>query len=660
MTLPRAHSRLRILQVEDSDDDAELVRLELESAGVLAGWHRVQTEEEFVAALDDGEWDVVISDFQMPAFDGLRAFALFRARGLDSPFIFVSGALPEDIAIEAMRAGVRDFVPKDKLARLPICVARELEAVAGTRRLLAAQQHAREEQRRLAAAVEASRAGIFEHTVPFESELFASDRCFEMLGYPRDEVPGPDELPVWLAARVHPDDLGAAREGYTHLLDGRDARFVVDARVRHRSGSWLHVTAFVKALTGRDARVERVVGVVLDESPRRMLEERLRQSQKMEAIGQLAGGVAHDFNNLLTAISGFAQFAVRRLGDDHPARPDIDHVVRAAKRAERLTGQLLAFSRRKEVQPRAVDLNTAVSELEPMLRTLIGEDVEIRLCLADDLWPATIDPTAVDQVVVNLAVNARDAMPDGGCITIETSNATLDESYGLNHGARVPPGEYTLLVVSDTGIGMPPEILERIFEPFFTTKATGKGTGLGLSTCYGIVKQAGGYLWAYSEPGLGTTFKVYLPRADRPAVQPAPPLELRTISGTETVLVAEDDAQVRELVVQTLRGQGYRVLEAASGEDAMTIAAHRGDEIDLLLSDVIMTDCSGPRIAEQLVIAWPRMRVLFMSGYTANVMAERGLLTASAKILRKPFMPADLLREVRQVLGEPSTEPRGA
>ena len=647
--------RLRLLQLEGSEEDAAEIRAQFVRAGVHLHWQRVETDAAFAAAMDSS-WDLVIAEFLLPRIDGLAAFARFRERELETPFIFVSSAVEDTTAAAAMRAGVRNFVPRDEIDRLLPTVARELHHAGTARRERASRQRAQRERYRLAAAVQATGAGIFEHAKSPPYNPYVSDRLLEIFGIEGRGAPAVTAPLLWLMDAVHSDDWPDLERMYSRVLRGEQSRLRAEARVRHTDGRWLHVTVFATALRDDDGTT-RFVGVVLDESPRRMLEDQLRQSKKLEAIGQLAGGIAHDFNNLLTAILGFAQFAGRRLEPEHPARDDLEHILRAGRRAERLTGQLLAFSRRKDVRPRAVDLNAVVSELDSILRTLLGAEIEIELNLADDLWSTTIDPEAVEQVIVNLIVNARDAMPDGGKVTIESANVVLDARYGDNHGVRVPPGDYAALFVSDSGTGMDRETLRRIFDPFFTTKEVGKGTGLGLSTCYGIIKQAGGFLWAYSEPGLGATFKVYLPRSDQLPEVLAHVREPEVTTGTETILLAEDDEQVRLLVVSTLENHGYRVITAGSGDEAMRKAARFGHEVDLLLTDVIMPDCSGPRIAEQLVAVWPRLRVLFMSGYTANAMADRGLLDPDARLLRKPFMPADLLREVRVTLAPSDRTP---
>jgi nitrogen-specific signal transduction histidine kinase/ActR/RegA family two-component response regulator len=394
-----------------------------------------------------------------------------------------------------------------------------------------------------------------------------------------------------------------------------------------------------------------VVGVVLDVSERKRLEEQLRQAQRMEAVGRLAGGVAHDFNNLLTAILSFGSFALDALHRQDPAYEDVSEMLNAAKRAEALTAQLLAFSRQKPVSPRVINVNDVVTELERMLRRLLGEDIEVATALASELGTVRIDPNALEQVVVNLAINARDAMPGGGRLTIETAHAELEENVGAPKDVAVPTGSYVMLAVSDTGTGIDEATQARIFEPFFSTKRPGHGTGLGLATCYGIVKQAGGHIWLYSEPGKGTTFKVYLPRiSDKPEVA-RKPKSVETLGGSERVLIVEDDEQVRRLAARALSRLGYRVSTATSGGEAINLCEGL-EPIDLLLTDVVMPEMSGMQLIECVAALQPKMVSLFMSGYAASAVAERGVPDPERRLIQKPFTPEGLARAVRRALDE--------
>jgi PAS domain S-box-containing protein len=392
-----------------------------------------------------------------------------------------------------------------------------------------------------------------------------------------------------------------------------------------------------------------------DVTERRALEQQLRQSQKMEAIGRLAGGIAHDFNNLLMVISGYSEFLLERLGPDPALRGPAKEISAASERATSLTRQLLAFSRKQMLTPKVLDLNAVITENLKMLTRLIGEDIDLVMIPGPELGAVKADPGQIEQVILNLAVNARDAMPHGGKLTIETANITLDETYARMH-APVQPGDYTMLAITDTGVGMDTETQSRIFEPFFTTKGT-KGTGLGLSTVYGIVKQSGGYIWVYSEPGKGTSFKVYMPHVtvdevaaviEQPAAQAAAPVE----AARETILVVEDETNLRRLTRQFLENQGYTVVEAPDGAAAVQICvAHQGI-IHLMLTDVIMPGMNGRELAQRVAEIRPNMKVLYMSGYTENAIGHNGTLDAGITLLQKPFTLHALKAKVREVLDQ--------
>jgi signal transduction histidine kinase/ActR/RegA family two-component response regulator len=382
---------------------------------------------------------------------------------------------------------------------------------------------------------------------------------------------------------------------------------------------------------------------------RNRLEQQFRQAQKMEAVGRLAGGVAHDFNNLLTVITGYAELL---LSSDLEAsqRTALQEIQRAAERGGALTHQLLAFSRGQPFTARTVQLNTLIVRMQKMLSRLIGEDIELIAVAAAE--PATIrtDPGQLEQVVMNLVVNARDAMPGGGKLVIETANAQVDQTYA-GPNVDLKPGSYIVLAISDTGMGMDPETVTHLFEPFFTTKAPGKGTGLGLATAYGIVKQSGGAISVYSEPGRGTTIKIYLPAAEaKAAVEASGQGPAAALRGSETILVLEDEARVRKLVCEVLAGRGYRVLEAVRGEEAIRMAREHKGRIHLLLTDVVMPEMSGPQALEQIRARHPNVKVLFMSGYTDEAMVHHGILDSGAAFLQKPFLPETLARKVREVL----------
>ena len=396
---------------------------------------------------------------------------------------------------------------------------------------------------------------------------------------------------------------------------------------------------------------EKLFTVILrDITERKQLEDQFRQAQKMEAVGRLAGGVAHDFNNMLTAIIGYSQLIKAQLGNSSELRHDIEEIEKAGQRAAGLTAQLLAFSRKQVLQPKVLDLNDVISDVDNMLRRLIGEDIELITIPTPRLGHVRADPGQVEQILLNLAVNSRDAMPRGGKLTIETANVVLDEFYASSH-ADVLPGRYVMMAVSDNGHGLDAETRTHIFEPFFTTKEQGKGTGLGLSTVFGIVKQSGGHIWVYSEPGHGATFKIYLPRVDEPAdLAPEHAETVESLFGSETIMVVEDDKAVRRFTRVALEKYGYTVLEASSGAQALEAFGPLATAIDLVMTDVIMGGMSGPELVVQLQELHPDVRVLYVSGYTEEATIHHGVFTEGIAFLQKPFAPDGLVRKIREVL----------
>jgi signal transduction histidine kinase/CheY-like chemotaxis protein len=444
---------------------------------------------------------------------------------------------------------------------------------------------------------------------------------------------------------LHPDRDERARVlGFMRAATGS----IGDFRMTTRDGRVLETTwACVRLSDGS------TVGIAQDVTERRRLEEELRQAQKMEAVGRLAGGVAHDFNNLLTVIQNYGSFVAAAVPPDSAASADIHEVLQAGRRAAQLTRQLLAFSRRQLLQPRVIDVNRKVVDVVGMLRRVIGEDILLEMELAPTVWPVLADPGQIEQVLVNLAVNARDAMPDGGTLRLRTEAVAIDAADARTQQG-VLPGEYVACVVEDTGVGIAPDVLPQIFEPFFTTKPTGEGTGLGLSTAYGIVKQSGGHVFAESEPGRGSRFTVLLPRRDEPSPdigsEPAPARP----RGSETVLVVEDAPAVRTVVRRMLQQLGYTVLEAASGAEALGLIETATREIHLVLTDVVMPDVHGRVLAECLLERDPSQRILYMSGYTDDNVVRRGLTKSGVGFLQKPFTHDALARAVREALdGQP-------
>jgi two-component system, cell cycle sensor histidine kinase and response regulator CckA len=637
---------LKVLIVEDSHLDERLVLDQLEQDGFSVNWRRVQTEDAFLAALDPS-LDVILCDFNMPTFSATRALELLDRDRVVTPLIVVSGSIGEDTAVQALHSGAADYLLKDRLSRLGQSIRRAIAERQLQIDKLRAEVALEEAEERTRFALQAARVGVWETDLRTGAARWS--QTHEALhGLPAGTFGGTFNAFLDL---VHADDRG-------------DVVTALEEATRHRSESnvtyrtlWpdrsLHwITAVGKTFYDEQGLPVRAAGIGLDVTERHQLEEQYRQSQKVEAIGQLAGGIAHDFNNLLTAIQGYCDMLLHDVGPESSHHQDLTEIRRASERASSLTRQLLAFSRRQILDLRVLDLRDTVHGMESMLQRLIGEDVSVALSITNEPALVKADSGQIEQVILNLALNARDAMPTGGSLLIEVTNVALDEAYARRHIA-VKAGPYVMLSVSDTGAGMDAETQARIFEPFFTTKPSGKGTGLGLSTVYGIVKQSKGNIWVYSEPNRGTTFKMYLPRVDDVVPDTAPLADSSkegTLTGSETVLVVEDEPGVRELVRKVLERGGYRVIMAATPTEALEIVKTANDPIDLLMTDVVLPEMSGRVLAGQIALTRPTLRVLYMSGYTDNAIVHHGVLDPGTPFLQKPFTPQVLLRKVRSVL----------
>ena len=511
-------SPLRILHLEDDPADAALVESTLKADGIACATTRVQSRDEFVAALEGGGVDLILSDCSLPAFDGMSALKIAHAKWPAIPLVFVSGTLGEEQAIESLKSGATDYVLKERLARLAPAVRRAMQEVE-------------------------------------------------------------------------------------------------------------------------------------DRAERRQMAAQFIEAQKMEVIGHLAGGVAHDFNNILAVIMGYSDLTIQKLGNDEVLRGHLETIRAAAERAAGLTRQLLIFSRRQKVQLVVLDLNDVVKDLDSMLRRLIDENIEMSIVPGKDIGHVKADAGYVGQVLMNLVVNARDAMPNGGRLSIATSNATLDENQARSHKGAIA-GDYVMFSVSDTGTGMSEEVKARLFEAFYTTKPTGKGTGLGLVTCQTVVQQSDGFISVDSQLGQGTTFKVYFPRVNLPVDAAARPGGAGPLPrGTETLLVVEDEPAVRHLACDVLEAQGYRVLRAGNGQEGLKAARElKGREIGLVITDVVMPLMSGQVMAEWLKATYPKIKILYTSGYADDAVTRHGVPQNGAEFLPKPYTPATLARKVRAML----------
>jgi signal transduction histidine kinase len=611
-------------------------------------WKISQAERlsEALARLGAGGIEAVLLDLMLPDARGFEAVDGV-VRSFPDVAVVVMTSYDRTMAAEALQRGAQDYIIKGEVN--PSLLSRSLSYAVSRKR---AELALRRSDARFRAAVEGSldAVGILsavrdEHGGVTDFVVTEINRNAErLLGRRRDEVVSRRLSELWPLPSLHPfiersvevmRAHQALEEELAVTLPGAEGRWIHHQIVPLEDG----VAIAVRDTT---ARHEAEAGL-------HRREEQVRQSQKMEAIGRLAGGVAHDFNNLLTVIRGHGELMLRKLAADHPLRRNLQEVGLAAERASALTHQLLAFSRKQVLQPRTLDLGEIVGRMNTLLQRLIGEDVELVTRRLDALGSVRADPAQMEQVILNLAVNGRDAMPRGGVLNIELANLDVDETYARGHPGMVP-GAYVVLSVTDTGHGMDEETKARIFEPFFTTKEAGKGTGLGLATVYGIVKQSDGFIWVYSEPGRGTTFKMYLPRVDQApeplSVRPAP----AAVRGTETVLLVEDEAALRTLLRELLESFGYSVLEAGQGADALRVAGEHPGAIHLLLSDLVMPQMTGRELAERLVRLRPGIKVLLMSGYAAGA-APHHEIPGGAAYIDKPFTADAMAGSIRALLG---------
>jgi len=634
----------RILMLEDNADDAALVRHALEGAGLRVEADVARTSREFKERLASRSYDLILCDFSLPGWSGREALRWTRETGCFLPFIYVSGTLGEEQAVECMREGATDYVLKSSLGGLPRAVRRALDEERLRVDRDRAIRQLGESEHRLATAFRACPEGITISTLDEGRYIEANDAFLHMLGYERPDVIGrtSGELGIW-------EDLGD-RDRLLRKLDGGEPVRALEARFRTTSGKvrLVELSAERVWLQGEPC----LLAVTRDVTQLRALEQQMRQAQKMEAIGRLAGGVAHDFNNLLGVITGYAEMVSRRLPREDPLHVKVEQILKAAERAAALTRQLLAFSRRQVLQTKVLNLNHVVSDMDKMLRRLIGEDVELTTVLDPGLATLSGDPDQLAQIVMNLAVNARDAMPGGGRLTIETSNASLDQGYVALH-PLARPGPYVMLAISDTGAGMDAETQAHIFEPFFTTKPVGEGTGLGLSTVYGIVKQSDGYISVYSEVGVGTTFKIYFPRVEEGAAAVAARGHAPTPPSSETVLLVEDDDALRGVLRETLEGNGYTVLAARDGAEALRLSDAHAGHIHAVVTDMVMPGLTGRSTAEAIARTRPDTKILYISGYSREAVMGKGDLSRDAAFLSKPFTLDGLLRRLRELLDLP-------
>jgi two-component system cell cycle sensor histidine kinase/response regulator CckA len=642
LSTPERALSLRVLMLEDSAVDAELILDGLRQGGYEPFARRVASRAEMLEALNEGSWQIVLLDYSLEgggtALDALAALAEFD---IDLPAILISGVIGEEEAADALRAGARDFVNKGNLTRLVPAIARELAQVEARRELREGEEALRQSEQRLRLALQAGGMGSWEWDL-VSGRLHWSEMLELMFGLDPGTFAGTyDEF----IALVHPEDRDLVGASVDQALAHDSPAVVYRALWPNGVIRWHERKS--QRVVDADGTARAMAGITFDVTEREeaaqareALQGELRQSQKMEAVGQLAGGIAHDFNNLLTVISGYTEILLRRLGREAEASEEITEISKAAEQAARLTRQLLAFSRKQILELKPLDLNDIVAETQTMLDRVIGENIEFAIALDEDLGSISADNGQIEQIIMNLVVNARDAMPEGGTLAVATGNVTLDNASG---------DEYVVLTVTDTGEGMDAATVARIFEPYYTTKPRGAGTGLGLATVDGIVKQTGGHIDVETAPGAGTTVRVYFPRVAEKAeaFSPKPPDD-RSLIGTETVLLVEDEEALRGVGTKMLEHFGYTVLLASDGAAGLELALMNPHPVALLMTDIEMPKMGGIELAERLSILRPELKVLYTSGFSDSTGSPERV--AGAGFLQKPYAMEELARTVRELL----------
>ncbi|MGD9200433.1 MAG: response regulator [Chitinispirillia bacterium] len=631
--------QINILHLEDDDADAELIQVRLESANIPCRIVPVKSGVQFTKALQEQEFDIILADYRLPGYDGITALHLAKKLCPNTPFVFVSGTLGEDTAIDCLIQGATDYVLKQKLTRLVPSVKRALNEAEERRK----RQLAEASIRKLSQVIEQSPVSIVITNTEGSIE-FVNAKFSQITGYNYNETVGQNP-------RILKSGETSDKE-YRRLWETISSGGVWDGEFRNRKKNgelfWEH--AIISSVRNVENVITHYVAVKEDITERKQLEEQILQSQKMEAIGQLAGGVAHDFNNMLGVIIGHAELALENTVLDTSLRENLQQILSAGLHSAELTRKLLAFARKQTIKPKVLDLNETVEGMLKLLRRLIGEDIDLVWAPTAKLWSIKMDLAQIDQILVNLCVNARDAIAGVGKITVETQNADFDDAYCAAHKG-LSPGEYVMLSVNDNGSGMDKPTMDKIFEPFFTTKEMGKSTGLGLSTVYGIVKQNGGYISVHSKPKLGSTFKICLPRyVSRTDQIPKQSTVVLTIRGSETILLVEDNSSVLNVSKHMLEKLGYTVLTSLTPREAINLMSKNYDEIDLLITDIVMPDMSGIELEKKLKSICPKLKCLFMSGHIGKYSSHQGVLDENFNFIQKPFTSKKLAAKVREVL----------
>lgn len=638
-------TRLTILHLEDDPIDTEIVQERLISENIDCHIKRVETREEFIAALKENRYDLILADFSLPMFDGMSALQYVKDNYPETPFILISGTLGEELAIESLKKGATDYVIKQRLSRLVPSVKRALKEVKERE-----ERHKAEAQlARLASVVEQASESII--IVNLDGDIEYVNPNFEKItGFKSEEVLGKN--PKILKSSEH--SKAYYQNLWNTITSGNTWSGIFHNR--RKDGTLFYEDAVIFPIKDQAGKIINYASVKRDITSEKLLEEQLIQSQKLEGIGQLAGGIAHDFNNILTAIMGYSEIALMNLEPEDQVYRDVSAIRKAGQKASDLTRQLLAFSRKQLIQPKIIDINRLIVDLNKMLNRLISEDIKLKLILPSKIGRINADPGQIEQILINFIVNARDALnhpsikPARKSITIETKDVVVDETF-LFSKKEMPTGPYVLISVSDTGAGMDEETKRKIFEPFFTTKKDSKGTGLGLATVYGIVKQNNASIFVESQINRGTTFKIYWPCVDagEPLAESGEDDD-ELVGGNETILFVEDDRGVRSFSYKALCSLGYNVITAENGIDALEIFKNKNLKFDLLITDVIMPDMGGKELVEKLSEDIQDLKVLYASGYTDDHIVNSGVLDKGINFIQKPYRIQMLANKIREVL----------
>lgn len=643
MTAP--NREWKVLVVDDNPGDRRLYRIYLEdSADQNYKIWEAETAEEALVLCEKIQPDCVLLDYGLPAMTGLEMLQRIGAERGDLPFavLMLTGHSDRQTVAETLRHGAHDYLLKNITtpAYLERAVQNAIQKFELEQQRKEAEQAFREIEQRFRNAFASAAIGMY--VADLEGKLIEVNEAYcRITGYSAEELIGRslDDL-------IHPDDIERNHAEHRQLVSGEKTSFVLEKRYMRKSGDFVWVRSSMSLVKDRNGLPVQTISLSEDISARHQLEEQLRQAQKMEAVGRLAAGVAHDFNNLLTVVIGYADLVAAQLSEDSDLRSEIEEIRHAGERGASLIGQLLAFSRQQLLRPEVVELNKVVRGLEKLMRRLIGEDVEMIVHLHEDAGRVKTDRTQMEHVLMNLAANARDAMPNGGRLIIETKPVRVDDKAA--GPPDLPPGSYVMLTVSDTGHGMSAEILSHIFEPFFTTKGRGQGTGLGLATVYGSIKQSGGTITAQSEVNRGTTFRIYLPATEN-EVEPIV-AEPKTVvpRHTATILLVEDDPAVRLFLKGILGDEGFTVLESETAAEGLRLA--RVSQFNLLLTDVVLPDLSGPELVSRVRNINPDLKVLYMSGYTDHALFRQNTLVEGSAFLQKPFTRTAVLEKIAEIL----------